>query len=311
MKPQGSKTWSAFWILAGYAVWAVHSLAAPGADYAVEAPTPVLRVGISESIAGEVNSNDLRAAMKAWAEELARQTGVRIEPALCTTAQLVQKIRDHQLDAFSANFLEFERVASYADRELIVDASELPDGQEYVLLVHQASGLQSLADLRGKSLLLYQNTRTCLDQAWLDTLLSSAHLGVADTFMGRQERNAKLSRVVLPVFFRQADACIVTRRGYGTLCELNPQLARQLRILAVSPKLFPTFMAFQKGVPPETKRRFLAAVLNLHKSAAGRQALMLFGSTRLVEIDVSMLRESFELLHAYRRIKVKAPSVGQ
>jgi len=311
MKPQGSKTWSAFWILAGYAVWAVHSLAAPGADYAVEAPTPVLRVGISESIAGEVNSIDLRAAVIGWAAEIARQTGVRIEPTVCTTVQLVQKIRDHQLDAFSVNFLEFERVASYSDREIVVDASERPDGQEYVLLVHQASGLQSLADLRGKSLLLYQNTRTCLDRAWLDTLLSSAHLGVADTFMGRLERNAKLSHVVLPVFFRQTDACIVTRLGYGTLCELNPQLARQLRILAVSPKLFPTFMAFQKGTPPEIKRRFITAVTDLHKSVAGRQALMLFGSTRLVEVDVSMLRESFELLHAYQRIKAKAPSIGQ
>jgi ABC-type phosphate/phosphonate transport system substrate-binding protein len=298
-------------LVAACVIWAAGPFATAGGEHATGGDAPGMRIGISESIAGEVNSNDLAAAVKAWANSLAQGTGIRIDPVLCTTAQLVQRVRDRQVDGFSLNFLEFARVAAYADRDLVVDTNDVTDGSEYVLLVHQSSGIQTLADLRGRSLLFHQNPRTCLDKIWLDTLLASAHLGAADTLLGRIERNPKLSRVVLPVFFRQADACLVTRRAFATMCELNPQLAKQLRPLATSPKLIMTFMAFHKDTPPETRRRFVAAVIDLHNNPAGRQALMLFGANRLVEGDVSLLRSSFDLLHAYERLKGQAPAAGQ
>src|ERR1017187_3200167 len=182
MKLRRQSTRCAYGLAAGWLVWAALPFAAAGGERVSDAATLGLRIAISESVAGEVNGNDLRAAIKTWAEAVGRQTGVRIEPELCTTAQLVQRIRNRQVDGFYLNILEFARVAGYPDRELVVDETEVPDGQEYVLLVHQPSGIRTLADLRGRSLLLYRNTRTCLDRIWLDTLLGSAHLGAADTF---------------------------------------------------------------------------------------------------------------------------------
>jgi phosphonate transport system substrate-binding protein len=311
MKLRRQSTRCAYGLAAGWLVWAALPFAAAGGERVSDAATLGLRIAISESVAGEVNGNDLRAAIKTWAEAVGRQTGVRIEPELCTTAQLVQRIRNRQVDAFSLNILEFERVAAYADHELVMDEVQLPDGEEYVLLVHQSSGIQSLADLRARSLLLYRNPRMCLARIWLDTLLASAHLGAADTFMGRIESSPKLSRVVLPVFFRQTDACLVTRRGYTTMCELNPQLAKQLHPLAVSPKLMTAFLAFHKDSPPDSRRRFLTGITDLHKTVEGRQAITLFGGTRLVRTDVSALRTSLELLHAYERLKSTAPAAGQ
>jgi phosphonate transport system substrate-binding protein len=249
--------------------------------------------------------------MRAWADEVRRQTGVRIEPELCTAAQLRQRIRSRQADAFSLNILEFVAIAGFADRELVVEQNDLPDGQDYLLLVHQSSGIQNLADLRGRSLVLYRNRKMCLDRVWLETLLASAHLGPSETFLGRVENNTKLSRVVLPVFFRQADACLVTRGGYNTMCDLNPQLSKQLRPLAVSPKLLTTFLAYLKGGPLETKGRFLSAVTDLYKTAGGQQALTLFGGARLVPADVSVLRNSLDMMRAYERLKGKLPAAAQ
>jgi phosphonate transport system substrate-binding protein len=311
MKLPAQSGWRVHRIAAGWWVCASFAFAVAGGGPSAADTSPALRIAISENIAGEVNGNDLRAAMQAWAEAVAGQTGVRIEAELCTTAQLVHRVRDHQVDAFSVNILEFTQVAAYADRELVADAGEVPDGHEYLMLVHQSSGIQGLADLRGRSLLWYRNTRTCLATIWLDTLLAAARLGAADAFFGRLESNPKPSRVVLPVFFRQSDACVVTRQAFNIMCDLNPQLAKQLRVLAVSPKLVTSFMAFHKDSPPETKRRFLAAVTELHKTVAGRQALMLFGSTRLVQTDISVLGTSFDLLHAYDRLKGQAAATGQ
>lgn len=287
------------------------AFAGASGEYSRDGAPIILRVAISENVAGKLNANDAGGALKAWSDAVARQTGVRFAAELCTTAQLVQKVRSHQVDALSVNILEFAQVASYAARELVLDETQLPDGEAYVLLVDQSSGIQRLADLRGRSLLLYENSRTCLDRIWLDNILAAAHLGAADTSLGRMGSSSKLSRVVLPVFFRQADACLVTRRGFNTMCELNPQLAKQLRTLEESPKLVTTFLAFHKDCPPETKRRFLVAVRDLPQTVAGRQVLMLFGATRLVEGDISVLRGTLDLLHSYERLPGKVPAAGQ
>ena len=310
MRYGGRSVWRIYGMVAVWAVWVGHGLAS-GAGERLAADAPGIRIAISESIAGEVNGNDLRAAVKAWADEVARQTGVRIVPELCTTVQLVQKVRSHQVDAFSLNFLEFSRIAALADRELVVDETDAVQGVEYILLVQQSGGIRTLADLRGRSLLLHQNPRSCLDRIWLETLLAAAHLGPVEGFLGRVESNQKLSRAVLPVFFGQADACLVTRRGFNTMCDLNPQLARQLRPLAVSGRLMMTFMGFQKDCPFDIKRKFITAATGLHNNVAGRQALMLFGSTRLVQADTSLLRTSFDLLHSYERFKGQTPAAEQ
>jgi ABC-type phosphate/phosphonate transport system substrate-binding protein len=311
MKRRRASKWRGYGLAAAWLAGAALPLPCAAAGGERTADGVGLRIAVSESVTGEMNANDAGVALRAWADEIARQTGMRFEPELCNYAQLVQKMRNHQVDAFSANVLEYTRVAAYAGRELVVDESQLPDGEEYVLLVHQSSGIQSLADLRGRSMLLYQQTRMCLDRIWLDTLMAAAHLGPMETSLGRVESSPKLSRVVLPVFFRQIDACVVARQGFKTMCELNPQLAKQLRELAVSPKLLTTFMAFHKDCPPETRRRFLAAVADLHKTVAGRQVLTLFGGSHLVEADSSLLGASLELMHAYERLKGRTAAAGQ
>jgi ABC-type phosphate/phosphonate transport system substrate-binding protein len=310
MKRRRPSAWRACG-LAGLVVWSAVPSGAADSGHLSDASLPTLRIAVSESVAGEVNGNDLRAAIKTWAEALTRHTGVRIEAEVCTSAQLMQKIRNRQVDAFSINIIEYAQVAAYADHELVMDETQVPNGEEYVLLVHQSGGIVSLADLRGRSLLLYQNPRTCLDRIWLDTLLASAHIGAANTFLGRIESSRKLSRVVLPVFFRQTDACIVTRRGFSTMCELNPQLAKQLRVLAVSPKMMAGFLVFHKDSPVEARRKFLAAITVLGNTTEGQQAITLFGGTRLVLVDDSVLHSSLELLRAYERLKGKAPAAGQ
>lgn len=296
--------------LAGWLVWAALPFTAAGGEH-VSGVAPGFSLAVSETVAGELNGNDASAGMKAWADVVARQTDLRVEPELCTSAELLRKVRNRQVDAFSINILEFVRVARYVDPTLVIEESDATGGQEYLLLVHQASGIRSLADLRGRSLVLYQNKRTCLGRIWLDTLLASAHLGAAATFLGRVDSSPKLSHVVLPVFFRQTDACLVTRPGYATMCELNPQLAKQLRILAESPKLVTTLLAFDRDSSPETRRKFRVAITELHNSVVGRQALMLFGTAHLVPADISALHTSLELLHAYERLPGKAPLDGQ
>ena len=46
------------------------------------------------------------------------------------------------------------------------------------------------------------------------------------------------------MFFRQADACIITRHGFDVMGELNPQVKRQLRVLAASKPMVANVVLF-------------------------------------------------------------------
>jgi ABC-type phosphate/phosphonate transport system substrate-binding protein len=260
---------------------------------------------VSESVVGEVNGNDASVAVRTWAEALVRQTGVQVEYDRTLPSppeQMLQKIRSHLLDAYAVNTLEFLQVAGSSDAAVIVDESYVTGGDEYLLLVPVDSTSHNLSELRGHSLIMYKNPRMCLAGIWLETQLATQKLGASEEFLGHLTKNAKLARVVLPVFFHQADACIVTRRGFNTMCELNPQLAQKLRCLAASPKLLTTFMAFHKESPAAIKKKFQFGLLQLYQTAAGQQALTLFESKRLVLADTSLLRSSSELLKAYEKV---------
>jgi phosphonate transport system substrate-binding protein len=198
-------------------------------------------------------------------------------------------------------------VSAYADpATIILDERQATSGEEYLILVDAQSNIRDLADLRGRSLAFHRNPTTCLAEAWLRAVLNVKDAGAMQDFFGKVIASDKISKgVVLPVFFGQMDACLVTRAGFETLCELNPQLGRRLRVLAASPRVVTVLMAFHKDCPPEAKRRVTEALLSLHKSVPGQQVMTLFQTRRMVLRDIAALQGSIQLLHAAERVKAR------
>jgi phosphonate transport system substrate-binding protein len=283
---------------------AVVGWAAWGSD--LPSSPPHFRMAVSEAIIGAaVNEGDATLAIQAWRDALAKETNVQIDVHVADKATLAREIREHQVDAFTMTTLEFFGFENYAAQRMITDDVNSKGGDEYVLLVHADSGIRDLAGLRHKSLGLYDNPQMCLAPMWLETLLASSNLGAPQEFLSRISLLNKLSRIVLPVYFRQSDACLVTRRDFATMCELNPQLGHKLRVLAASPKLIPKVMAFHKDCPPDRVRKFESVLVGLNKTAAGQQALTLFQSSRLVVVDSSLLQSALDLVKTHNRL-VKA-----
>jgi ABC-type phosphate/phosphonate transport system substrate-binding protein len=276
----------------------------------------LIRMGASTSlVSAEVNENDARAAIKTWADTLSRAVGLRLEylpEVLLKPDDLQQKIRQWQLDAFSSTTAEYEQVAMYTDPDsLIVDQSYLNGGEEYLILAHADSGIRSVGDLKGRTLVRFSGTVMSLSSDWLVTLLGNSQLGLPDAFFGAISSNGKLARVVLPVFFRQTDACLVTRRGFETMGEMNPQLLNKLRLIATSPKVVPVVVAMHKNCTQRQKQEFKAAMAGLGDSPAGRQILALFGSRKVMTADSSILTSAVQLIKSSNAIRGHRPGGGR
>jgi phosphonate transport system substrate-binding protein len=213
--------------------------------------------------------------------------------------QLLVAIRGGTVDMFSVTVQEYRQVTPYVDTSRII--TDDYGGEELLLVVREGSGIMNLAGLRGRSLILQESPSTSLAEPWLTVSLWQDGLESPQQLFGHMTRNTKLSQVVLPVFFGQADACVVTRRGLDTMVELNPQLSRKLKVLLASPKMESAFFAWRKGYPANLKKPVLDRLLDLKSSAAARQVLTLFQSPGFTARDTDCLRPANTLLDAYER----------
>lgn len=283
-----------------------------GSDASTRTGPSPLRLAVSDKVVYGVNLSDARAAMAVWATELLKNIDVKQTLApdqdwVMPSDQLLAAIRGGTVDLFSLTIQEYRQVASYVDTSRIITNDY--GGDELLLVVREGSGIVNLAGLRGRSLILQQSPTTSLAEPWLTVLLWRDGLPSPKQLLGRMTINTKLSQVVLPLFFGQADACVVTRRGLDTMVELNPQLSRKLKVLLASPKMVSAFFAWRQDYPAHLKNPIFDRLLELRSSPTAMQVLTLFQSPGFAARDADCLGPANSLLDAYERHR--EPAAGR
>ena len=289
-------------------IWSVVSLfalAVPMRSQVADSVGSTFRFGFSSSTFLDVNENDAKAAVKVWARMLFKERGLPVEPdptILNGPTAIAQALRAKQVDAIAIPVDEYSKLLEELDPRLFI--AGLNEGQiteEYVLLVHQDSAIQRVEDLRGRSVGCWQNSRMSLGLVWLDTVLVQGGFPRAREFCRVKQIN-KLSQAVLPVFFRQADACVVTRRGFKNMGELNPQVGQRLKVLATSPALVPSGFCFRRGYDDPLRETIVAELGKIKSSPDGTQVLTLFQSGSLEAHPVACLDSALALLATHARL---------
>jgi phosphonate transport system substrate-binding protein len=277
----------------------------PRALAAADAGAPV-RLAISESMVVDVNMNDARAAMAMWLKRMMVDLNLVIEfnpRVFDTTEEILRRARSGQLDAVALNVVEYRQIADVLDPSEIIAESGAAGMEQYLLLAKRSSGIQHLGDLRGRRLRTLKNPKMCIADAWLSTILEEGHLGPSGQFFGSATVDTKVSRVVLPVYFGQADACLTSRRGFDTICELNPQVAKDLIAIASSPAMVVTFYIFHKNYHGVNRERFAKVYSGVRSSVSGRQLATLFQFDELTVQDGSCLASALGILDAAERAR--------
>ena len=294
-------------------LWAATSGAAPGGAAVDEAQgTAPLRVAFSSRMFVDVNENDAKAAMKVWAQTLGQERGIPVDSEtkiLAGPTAIAQAMRGDLIDAITMTADEYWAVRKEVPLgPFILGIKNGRTTEEYVLLVHRDSGIARLGELRGRSLIVFQSPKASLAPAWLETLLLQDGLSRTAEFWSQVTEASKLIRVILPVFFRQADACLLTREGFQTMSELNPQVGRQLKVLATSTAVVPIVFCFRGAYNSPDRDKLLASIDRIHETSAGRQTLTLFQSERLVAGPATSLDSACELLDRHRQLLDAATS---
>ena len=283
----------------------------PPAGSSTNAP---VRLGFSSSMFSGVNENDAKAAMKIWTRNILVEHNlfVAAEPQVIGgTEAIVKAVRGKLVNAMTVTAEEYWALgAKWMSTNAVLGVGGGKVTEEYVLLVHRESGVGRLEELRGRKITFFQNPRASLAGVWFETLLLESGLGRTADFTEKATQGTKLSQVVLPLFFRQTDACVVTRRGLQTMVELNPQVGRQLKVLASSPEVVPVAFLFRADCSDPAKDQILAQIENVHSTAASQQVMTLFQCENLEVHPVSALDSALALLTTHARL-YEAASHGE
>jgi len=188
---------------------------------------------------------------------------------------------------------------------ILVSANGNKPGEEYILLVRKGLASADINKLRGKKLIIADGAPGTLSELWMDSLLLGKGLPESRQFFGTINRASTYSKVVLPVFFDQADACIVARDAYDTIWELNPQVQRDLRELAHSPLLITALYCVTSIVDEKSTQDIIDIALDLNKSKAGQQVLVMMRQKRLQVYRPVDLEATAGLISELERMRMK------
>lgn len=269
--------------------------------------SPPVRVGFSAAMLGQVNKNDALAAISVWAQELVREKDIQADPKplfFSNIEEISTALKNKAVDCVNLSTEEYIGLRDLFDRDNIITGVTSDSITEvYVLLVRRSDSIKKLADLRGRSLYMLQSSRALLIPIWLESLLSGAALGSSAEFFGRIKATSKVSSAVLPLFFGRFDACVVTRKGFEIMVELNPQIGQQLNVLAASPPYIPTIFCFRADFESPVINKMNKDITSWHLTPSGRQILTIFQIDRLKHIPVSYLESTLNLLMQQRKFK--------
>ena len=266
----------------------------------------VVRVGFSRSVIGNINENDTMAAVKLWSTQLVGRDDfvVNVEPKVYENISDVETaLRQHMVDLINLSAADFFDLRHLLDHEQFIVA--LYGGSitvEYLLLARKKRRISDIKDLKGGVLRFPLNARTAISTIWLDVKLAETGFQALEQFFGNVVLADKIGDALLPVFFGKADACLVTRNGFDTMAELNPQISHQLRVLAASKKYVPGSLAFRKNYQSELKDVIINNIKTWHQTPAGRQILTMFQMDDLVVHPLELLGPTMELIKEHRQL---------
>ena len=269
-------------------------------------PAYLFRLGFTNAMFVGINENDAKASIKALASTISSERGIPADPEphlYDGTDDVAAALRQDQIDSVALTTGQYWLLRREFTFDGLLMAEQDGDPTEtYLVIAHRATNFTALENLKNSRLEIVAGPRMSLAGVWLDVALARRGLAPSDKFFSRITTQVKASRVVLAVFFRQIDAGIVARRAFDTMVELNPQVAKQVRIVATSPAYVPACFAFSAAFPNPYKTHALHEFGLLHTSPAGQQLLTIFQSEKITERPESDLRSALDLLDEYARL---------
>lgn len=266
----------------------------------------VFRTGFLQNVFADTDPRDAKIVLEMHSREIARDLGLNLTAKVVFFSDIgpmLDAIRNGELELASLPSLDYLRIRKKVSLiPSFVGTNIANKGIHYLVITRKDSGISSFAELKGRSILLPPAATYEPARLWLDVLLLKEGKERRDAFFGQVKESPKISKAIMGVFFRQADAAIVTRSGFDVSRQLNPQLDAQLMVLAESPNLCDLVVCMLPGTSKKFRDDLSRSVIRLNDTKTGRQMYTIFQSGGMALFKPEYLDGLEELLREHDRL---------
>lgn len=108
---------------------------------------------------------------------------------------------------------------------------------QYYLITNKKTGLNTLADLKRKKLILAATDN--LSKIWFDKISYESTNKSYKSYIKKEISTFSRHKKVLDIYFNKIDIAIVPKSTYDVMVDLNPSISKSIKILRKSPVIFP------------------------------------------------------------------------
>jgi phosphonate transport system substrate-binding protein len=272
---------------------------------AAESDDFTLNIAYSARIFEDANMADVRATTKVLIDTI----GARNPHFRGGEVQIFQTLPEWRTAAEAGvltlcilsitDYLELEPDGFLEPLFLYEDGSGI--GEELLVLVHKKSGVESIDQISGLNLRIPQNRFAPIARMWLDSL---------NVKPARIEEKGKGGKAILSTFFLHQTACVVTRGTYEAMKELNPQIGRDMMILARSPNYISDIICMSRPCNPNARAFILETLPILQDDDATDQIMVAYGIDRFAPFVSSYLESMRDLVAQQKRLMAQTRALN-
>ena len=263
--------------------------------------TPVI-FGFDLYTITETDIKDTKAAIQYCMKELGKNIQVKVESRVYDNYKtIISDLKSGNLDVGNVSPIHYLHINSEVETDLAYGESTAGSKfRRYLLVTHADSMIDNIDMLENKSIAAMKTNEMGL--LYLNNLLLEHGKKESGQYFSSIVDKRLFSQAIFAVFFGQVDACLTTEAAFNAAVELNPQLGRKLKIIAVSPELLSMVAFFRNDFPDDYRERTWEVVYHLDDTEYGRQVLMLFHIDGLVPITKDDLKSLVDMIDEYKKL---------
>ncbi len=142
--------------------------------HAQETSTP-FRIGFARDLFSDINTADAKASIKVWAQTIAREHDINMDPSAQlfeNVEQMIAAMSAGEVDALSTTFPDYLNLSKAVDVDRwFLTAMDDSLYEEYVLLTRTDRNIADADALKDCSLVVHSAARACLAMDWMAHLM--------------------------------------------------------------------------------------------------------------------------------------------
>ena len=254
-----------------------------------------LNMVYSKKIFPNVDFRDAAASIEIWTKTLMSD----INPKFSFQNIFIEGIDrvDEKFINDKASFLILTAIEYLTNQEklknmvptLLSSDDEGTIGIQYMLIAHKSSNINSLKDLKNKTISFVDDYQNELPHLWLNVLLKREGLSLASEFFEDVLIAQNANQAILRTFFGQIDVCIVPKKLLNTSFILNPQLESELVIIKESEPFIAGVFCTNKNLSENITRDFIKSAKTALGTDKGKQVALFFRTKEIHDFNAKYL----------------------